>query len=336
MTTTPATQNRSRLLAFKLGGRGTVPAAPPRTFAKPFRPLQPAALAKRGGQLFSENVCAACHGLNAEKGGLAVPDLRRSSAMPDIVIRGAYLPLGMPAFPKLTTSDIEAIQAFLTNSAWAAYDAQQGVQPARELPTATEKVRAESPAATPEPATTSESTPTPQTSNSAVPASMQELAGKAFASHCAQCHSLFGVEGFKRLTPDEFYSVLRHGQMQEPATGLDDGTLHALAATFGNPEAASQRPPNGGARMCSEQKPATLESNLFDCRSRGRSTQVVVRDPGIGRGILGRVGKSAGGRTWTRVCREHQSLDLRARCADRLCVLGIQSGCRNPLRRGGR
>jgi hypothetical protein len=28
----------------------------------------------------------------------------------------------MPAFPKLTTADLEAIQAFLTNQAWAAYD----------------------------------------------------------------------------------------------------------------------------------------------------------------------------------------------------------------------
>jgi len=144
MTTTPSTQNRSRLLAFKLGGRGTVPAAPARTFAKPFRPLQPAVLAKRGGELFSENFCTACHGLNAEKGGLAVPDLRRSSretfdAMPDIVMRGAYLTLGMPAFPRLTAGDIEAIQAFLTNAAWAAYDAQQGVQPTRQQPTATER-----------------------------------------------------------------------------------------------------------------------------------------------------------------------------------------------------
>jgi len=84
---------------------------------------------------------------------------------------------------------------------------------------------------------------------------MQDLAAKAFASHCIQCHSLFGTEGFSRLTPDEFYSVLRHGQMQEPATGLDDGTLHALAQTFGNPQAASQRPPNGGALLCKAHEP---------------------------------------------------------------------------------
>ena len=95
----------------------------------------------------------------------------------------------------------------------------------------------------------------PTHSSASAPMSMQELAGKAFASHCIQCHSLFGVDGFKRLTPAEFYSVLRHGQMQEPATGLDDGTLHALAETFGNPQAASQRPPHGAAVMCKAQKP---------------------------------------------------------------------------------
>jgi polyvinyl alcohol dehydrogenase (cytochrome) len=88
-----------------------------------------------------------------------------------------------------------------------------------------------------------------------VSTSMRDLAVKAFASHCVQCHSLFGTEGFNRLTPTEFYSVLRHGQMQEPATGLDDGTLHALAETFGNPQAANQRPPNGGAVLCAAKRP---------------------------------------------------------------------------------
>jgi PQQ-dependent dehydrogenase (methanol/ethanol family) len=131
MTSTPSAQNRSRLLAFKLGGPDTVPAAPERAIPRPFRPVQPATLAKRGARLFSERNCFACHGLKAEKGGLAVPDLRTLSkevydAMPDIVIGGAYLQAGMPAFPTLTGEDLEAIRAFLTNEAWAAYDAQQG------------------------------------------------------------------------------------------------------------------------------------------------------------------------------------------------------------------
>src|SRR5579859_2727549 len=102
-----------------------------------------------------------------------------------------------------------------------------------------------------------------QSSEAQAPTSMQELAGKAFASHCIQCHSLFGVEGFKRLTPTEFYSVLRHGQMQEPATGLDDGTLHALAETFADPHAAGRRPPNGGAALCKTQRPAVDDTGFW-------------------------------------------------------------------------
>jgi quinohemoprotein ethanol dehydrogenase len=129
MTTTPWTQNRSRLLAFKLGGHGSVPAAPAKAIPRPFRARQPEALAQRGAEVYAENSCYACHGMKAEKGGLAVPDLRTLpkeiyDAMPDIVIRGASLPAGMPAFPKITTTDLTAIQAYLTNQAWTAYEAQ--------------------------------------------------------------------------------------------------------------------------------------------------------------------------------------------------------------------
>ena len=85
---------------------------------------------------------------------------------------------------------------------------------------------------------------------------MQEIAAEAFASHCAQCHALVGMDGFRRLTPKEFYTVLRRGQMQEPATGLDDGELHALAQTYGNPMADRERPANGGAVPCNTPKPA--------------------------------------------------------------------------------
>jgi polyvinyl alcohol dehydrogenase (cytochrome) len=84
---------------------------------------------------------------------------------------------------------------------------------------------------------------------------MQEIADEAFKSHCAQCHALVGMEGYQRLTPKEFYTVLRRGQMQEPATGLDDGVLHALAQTYGNPMAEAERPSNGGAVPCSSSTP---------------------------------------------------------------------------------
>jgi len=99
----------------------------------------------------------------------------------------------------------------------------------------------------------------PAASFGAAPAaakSMQDVAAEAFASHCVQCHAnIIGMGGFRNLTPKEFYTVLRHGSMQELATGLDDGVLHALAQTFGNPEAERQRPPDGGALRCSASAP---------------------------------------------------------------------------------
>jgi len=86
--------------------------------------------------------------------------------------------------------------------------------------------------------------------------SMQDVAAEAFTSHCAQCHAgVFGMEGFRKLTPKEVYAALRRGPMQEPATGLDDGVLHALAQMLGNPEAEHQRPPDGGAARCSASAP---------------------------------------------------------------------------------
>jgi quinohemoprotein ethanol dehydrogenase len=45
--------------------------------------------------------------------------------MPEIVIHGTLVQAGMPAFPTLTSVDIEAIQAFLTNEAWDGYNEQQ-------------------------------------------------------------------------------------------------------------------------------------------------------------------------------------------------------------------
>jgi PQQ-dependent dehydrogenase (methanol/ethanol family) len=127
---TPNADGLPRLLAFRLGGRGSVPPAPARIVPRPFRPLQPAALARRGAGLFEGAGCFLCHGEQAYPAGRAVPDLRTVSratydAMPAIVIHGAFVQGGMPAFPDLSLSDIEAIQAYLTNQAWAAYDSQQ-------------------------------------------------------------------------------------------------------------------------------------------------------------------------------------------------------------------
>jgi polyvinyl alcohol dehydrogenase (cytochrome) len=65
--------------------------------------------------------------------------------------------------------------------------------------------------------------------------------------------------------------------MQEPATGLDDGTLHALAQTFGNPKAASQRPPHGGAKLCTTQTPENSTDSWLGWDADPRNARFVNR-----------------------------------------------------------
>ncbi len=131
ISTTPETiAAPSRLLAFALGAKGVLPAGAPKVTLKPVRPPQPAAIAARGEQIFSDHACGSCHGDDLNIGGAGrVPDLRniREStlqAMPQILRQGVYSPLGMPRFPDITDKDISALQAFILNSAWAAYDSQ--------------------------------------------------------------------------------------------------------------------------------------------------------------------------------------------------------------------
>jgi quinohemoprotein ethanol dehydrogenase len=130
LTGRPDTRGPSRLLAFKLGGTGELPANSAVLVPKPARPRQPAELAERGHALYNEKSCVVCHGLDAIGGGGELPDLRKSSEatldrMHDIVIKGQYRPLGMPAFPELTDEDLVALRAFITNAAWEGYEEQQ-------------------------------------------------------------------------------------------------------------------------------------------------------------------------------------------------------------------
>jgi polyvinyl alcohol dehydrogenase (cytochrome) len=121
---------------------------------------------------------------------------------------------------------------------------------------------------------------TPAAANGAATTqTMQEIAAEAFTSHCAQCHALVGMEGYQHLTPEEFYTVLRRGQMQEPATGLDDGVLHALAQTYGNPNAERDRPPNGGAVPCGASKPLAGSGATWPGYSLDPTNNRLVRQP---------------------------------------------------------
>lgn len=115
---------KGRLLAFKLGGKQTLPAAD-------IQQMQPvklperfgdAAIVARGKATF-QRFCAGCHGDSAVSGGV-LPDLRRSGATGDkaawhaIVRDGALRARGMVSFAtELTVDDAEAIRAYVAQRA---------------------------------------------------------------------------------------------------------------------------------------------------------------------------------------------------------------------------
>jgi PQQ-dependent dehydrogenase (methanol/ethanol family) len=130
LTSTVNTRGPSRLLAFKLGGTVKLPDSarqPP--FAQPPRPRAAQELAHHGAVLFELNGCVACHGQDAIAAGGSIPDLRRITdtthrILREIVIGGLYKPMGMPQFADMSIESLAAIEAYLTNSAWDAYEAQ--------------------------------------------------------------------------------------------------------------------------------------------------------------------------------------------------------------------
>ncbi len=112
-------QNISRVLAFKLGGKASLPPLPP--FSQP--PLKPplatatAATVQKGEALF-QTYCSTCHGDVAVSGGV-LPDLRYSatlgnSAWTDVVLGGSLQSFGMVSFSKeLSKEKVEAIRAYV-------------------------------------------------------------------------------------------------------------------------------------------------------------------------------------------------------------------------------
>jgi len=123
--------NEGRIIAFKLDG-SAVPKPPLQSevpFERPPPRLGTAEQIARGEVLYTR-FCSRCHAMGR---GL-LPDLRRLSAakhaiFPDIVLKGAFTPLGMGRFDDvLSLDDVGAIHAFLIDQAWAAFEAQ-GKQP---------------------------------------------------------------------------------------------------------------------------------------------------------------------------------------------------------------
>jgi PQQ-dependent dehydrogenase (methanol/ethanol family) len=129
-SSTPQSRSPSRLLAFKLGGTAVVPATVVAEFPRPPLPRPPAALAKQGAVYFEAEFCVDCHGLEAEDARSSIPDLRLASAkthqlLPAIVMGGLYKEKGMPPFPTISPDELKAIQAFILNESWTAYESQE-------------------------------------------------------------------------------------------------------------------------------------------------------------------------------------------------------------------
>jgi quinohemoprotein ethanol dehydrogenase len=120
-------QGPARLLAFRLDAKTRLPIVLPPPFSKPQFDRPDPALAAHGKDVFRQNACSGCHGVDAKGSYPGLPDLRRSdklelATMKAIVIDGAYKPVGMPAHPHITQDDLAAIRAFILNQAWRAYD----------------------------------------------------------------------------------------------------------------------------------------------------------------------------------------------------------------------
>jgi alcohol dehydrogenase (cytochrome c)/quinohemoprotein ethanol dehydrogenase len=121
--------NRSRVLAFKLGGTASLPEpAPAEALAKPPALVGDAQLIHQGQIVFHQN-CSTCHGDSAVSGGV-LPDLRWSrmnrseQAWRIVVIDGARKDRGMVSFaPVISPAEAEAIRAYVIKRANDTYAA---------------------------------------------------------------------------------------------------------------------------------------------------------------------------------------------------------------------
>jgi quinohemoprotein ethanol dehydrogenase len=121
--------NRSRVLAFKLGGTAALPEPPAvQTLAKPPVLVGDAQLARQG-QIAFHTFCSTCHGDSAVGGGV-VPDLRWSptnrseQAWRDVVIDGERKDRGMVSFAAVMSgAEAESIRAYVIKRARDTYEA---------------------------------------------------------------------------------------------------------------------------------------------------------------------------------------------------------------------
>jgi alcohol dehydrogenase (cytochrome c)/quinohemoprotein ethanol dehydrogenase len=111
--------NRSRVLAFKLGGEAVLPPAsplPPLQFNPPDATADEETVVR--GKFLYHRHCVVCHGDAAISGGL-LSDLRASptihgDAWHSAVLEGSLTPLGMVSYaPELNAEDSDAIRAYI-------------------------------------------------------------------------------------------------------------------------------------------------------------------------------------------------------------------------------
>ncbi|MFC4296208.1 PQQ-dependent dehydrogenase, methanol/ethanol family [Novosphingobium tardum] len=119
-----STRNISRLLVFKLGAKGTLPAAPPesqRVLDPP--PFTGTEAQVSDGAMHYQNSCSVCHGDSAVAGGLN-PDLRHSAALSNpqlwqqIVHDGVLKDMGMVGWAaNFSSEQIENIRQYVIKRA---------------------------------------------------------------------------------------------------------------------------------------------------------------------------------------------------------------------------
>ena len=128
-------ENRSRVLAFRLGGQAKLPDPGPVQHREPPEPpeqMATAQLVERGHAIYAER-CMVCHGVGAISGNV-LPDLRYSKkAIFDrwdrIVVDGALENIGMPGYKGvISVEDSQAIKAYVIDRAQAAAGHQDAVQ----------------------------------------------------------------------------------------------------------------------------------------------------------------------------------------------------------------
>jgi len=118
----PERAPKSRILAFKLGGKVTLPPIPEKVIYDPPPRLDVTEEVLAEGNVLYRMYCAGCHGMSAIS-GTAIPDLRhmspdRRNGFKPIVLGGALKSVGMVSFADvLNEEQVDSIYAYLVEEA---------------------------------------------------------------------------------------------------------------------------------------------------------------------------------------------------------------------------